>query len=279
MITSQSPEVSICIPTYNQTKHLLKTLDSILNQSFKDFEIIVSDDSTNEDVYFLIESYKSKFNSVVQYFRNIPSLGSPNNWNFILSKAKGKWIKIIHHDDWFCKEDALEKFVKFARQKPNALIFSGIQGDLIGEKRRYVNLPNQDQINFLKKDPFSLIWANVIGPPSTIIFPNVQVAFDSRLIWLVDIEFYLQLLINLQFDLICIDEVLIENHPDEHNITNHCFQNKQLELKEFNFIFNKYLPGATFKKRLEFLHRLKLHISSYTTVNFIELLYSSFKYK
>lgn len=262
--------VSICIPTYNQTKYLRKTLDSIVSQTYKDFELIISDDSSTEDVRKLLEEYSDQLS--FQYFRNTPGLGSPQNWNHAISLAKGKWIKIMHHDDWFAESDALEKMMLVADKNPNSLIFAGIKGEFVKEKRCYVNLPSQSKIEELQKDPFSLIWANVIGPPSAILFPNSKVQFDKGLIWLVDIEFYLQLLMKQQLRLVYIEEVLFENSPDDHNITNACFQNKSLELKEFNYIFNKVYSKPTLKIRIDFIKTLKKHILSYSKINYWEIL-------
>ena len=262
--------VSICIPTYNQTKYLRKTLDSIVNQTYTDFELIISDDSSTEDVRILLEEYNYKL--PFQYVRNSPGFGSPQNWNHAISLARGKWIKIMHHDDWFSENEALEKMMKMTEIHTDALIFAGIKGEFIREKRTYVNLPSQSKITELQNDPFSLIWANVIGPPSTILFPKINVEFDKALIWLVDIEFYLQLMLKYNLKLVYIEEVLFENSPDDHNITNDCFQNKALEIKEFNYIFNKFFPSSNIIKRLTFIQKLKKHISNYTNVNFIELI-------
>ena len=269
---SNTIPVSICIPTYNQTKYLRKTLDSIVAQTYKDFELIISDDSSSEDVSQLLNDYRDKLS--FHYVRNTPGLGSPQNWNHAISLAKGKWIKIMHHDDWFSETDALEKMMLVADKNPDSLIFAGIKGEFAREKRSYVNLPSQTKIEELQNDPFSLIWANVIGPPSAILFPNNVVKFDKSLLWLVDIEFYLQLLLKHQLRLVYIEEVLFENCPDDHNITNICFQNKQLELKEFNYIYNNFSSNSSFINRFRFIRLLKKHISTYSKVNYLELIYS-----
>jgi glycosyltransferase involved in cell wall biosynthesis len=274
---SNSISVSICIPTYNQTKYLRKTLDSIVAQTYKDYELIISDDSSTEEVNKLLKEYKTKLS--FHYVRNRPGLGSPQNWNHALSLAKGRWIKIMHHDDWFSESDALEKMMSVAEKKPHSLIFAGIKGEFVKEKRSYVNLPSQTKIKELQKDPFSLIWANVIGPPSSILFPNSALQFDQELIWFVDIEFYLQLLLKHQLQLVYIEEVLFENCPDDHNITNQCFQNKSLELKEFNFIYNKFHPKSSIAHRIRFLRALKFHISNYSTINWIRICYTHLIYR
>lgn len=271
-------DVSICIPTYNQTKYLIKTLDSILNQTYRSFEIIVSDDSSTDDVKDLIISYSNNNPSIpIKYIKNNPSLGSPENWNNAILLAKGDWIKIMHHDDWFCDNKALEIMIDVAIKNPNSLVFAGIKGEIVKENRNYVNLPTQSHVSVLRNDPFSLIWANVIGPPSSIMFPRIEVEFDKALIWLVDIEFYLQLLINHKMKLVYIEQVLFENCHDEHNITNECFQNKKLELKEFNYIFKKFFPKPSLIQLIWFFRLLKKQISTYSRISYVELITYYFK--
>ncbi len=268
----KSYELSICIPTYNQVSHLKKTIDSLIEQTYQNFELIISDDSTTDYVRELINSYRLFFGERLSYFHNKPSLGAPKNWNYAISLSKGKWVKLMHHDDWFYTSDALEKLVLKAILNPNAIIFAGIKGEFVQDNRKYQNLPSQYSIDKIKIDPFSLVWANIIGPPSTIIFPRINIAFDKKLIWLVDIEFYIQLLINLNFDLVYIEEILFENNPDDHNITNACFQNKSLELKEFTYIFKKYNPNPNIKEVYKFLKNLKSHLSTYSKTSFLEVL-------
>ena len=108
--------ISVCIPTYNQTKFLKKTIDSVIAQKDVLVEIIISDDSTTYEVSDLIEEYINKY-SFIKYFINNPSKGSPENWNYVISKATGNFIKIMHHDEWFINEFALNKFLKCWKNK------------------------------------------------------------------------------------------------------------------------------------------------------------------
>ena len=91
-----TPFISICIPAYKRVGYLKRLLDSITIQSYKSFEIIVSDDSDDESVYQLLQTFAGKLD--IQYFKNHPPLGTPANWNFAISKARGEWIKLIHDD-------------------------------------------------------------------------------------------------------------------------------------------------------------------------------------
>ena len=263
--------LSVCIPTYNQTYYLKKALDSLTIQTYQSFELIISDDSTTEDVFKLVNTYRVFFGERLIYIKNSPAFGSPQNWNESIRVARGEFIKILHHDEWLLNSTVLEKLLQIVIQNPQSFVFAGIKGTIVREKRTYTNLPTQEQIYSIMKDPFSLIWANIIGPPSTILFKRTDVEFDKQLLWLVDIDFYLQLLINKKLKLHLVPEVLFENCQDEHNITNQCWQNKALEIKEFMLIFKKFNAGSGLIEHLKFLRKLKKHISSYSKVTYLEL--------
>lgn len=273
----KSYELSICIPTYNQVSHLKKTIDSLIEQTYQNFELIISDDSTTDCVSDLINSYRLFFDERLSYFHNKPSLGAPKNWNYAISLSKGKWVKLMHHDDWFCVSNGLEKLMNLIREKPESIVFAGIKGEYVLDKRSYINLPKNDTFEYIKSQPFSLLWGNYIGPPSTVIFPRINIEFDNNLIWLVDIEFYLQLLIKFNFELVYLNEVLFENNPDIHNITNDCFQNKKLELKEFTYIFKKYNSNPSLIEIIRFLKKMRSQISHYSKISFLEVLLSYLK--
>jgi glycosyltransferase involved in cell wall biosynthesis len=93
------PFISICIPAYKRLPYLKRLLASIAEQSYKHYEIIVSDDSDDDSVHHFLQSFNQLVS--IQYFKNTPSLGTPANWNAAISKAKGEWIKLMHDDDWF----------------------------------------------------------------------------------------------------------------------------------------------------------------------------------
>ena len=82
------PKVSICIPTYKQVDYLRKTLDSVLLQDFHDYELIISDDSSDDSVENLLREFD--FKGKLNYFRNSVALGSPANWNYSIKQAKGE---------------------------------------------------------------------------------------------------------------------------------------------------------------------------------------------
>ena len=83
--------ISICIPAYKHVDYLKRLLDSIAIQTFKDFEVIITDDSPGNEVEQFCLQYQSLL--PIKYIKNNTSLGSPGNWNACISNASGQWIK------------------------------------------------------------------------------------------------------------------------------------------------------------------------------------------
>ena len=84
------PKVSICIPAYNNVNEVKRLLESIFLQRFKNYEIILTDDSTNNEISELIEQMGRQ---KIRYIHNPKPLGHIFNWNRALSEATAlkKW--------------------------------------------------------------------------------------------------------------------------------------------------------------------------------------------
>ena len=102
--------ISICIPAYKHIEYLKRLLDSIVIQTFRDFEVVITDDSPGNEVAVLVDKYRQELKIV--YKKNNPISGSPGNWNQAILNASGDWIKIMHDDDWFSSPSSLELFAK-----------------------------------------------------------------------------------------------------------------------------------------------------------------------
>ncbi|HXD77558.1 MAG TPA: glycosyltransferase, partial [Puia sp.] len=169
-----------------------RLLDSIAVQTFRDFEVVVTDDSPGFEVNALCERYKETCN--LCYFRNLVPLGSPENWNEAVRKAGGKWIKIMHDDDWFSDANSLSAFAQAADKSPNAsFIFSAYRDVFLDENReRVMYVPSRRYKAFLK-DATVLFARNIIGPPSVVLYRRSSaVRFDPAVKWVVDIDFYIR---------------------------------------------------------------------------------------
>jgi len=93
------PLVSVIVPNYNYGKYLRKRLDSILNQTFKDFELILLDDASNDDSVNIMKEYSEKFKFIKMYI-NEKNTGSPfRQWVKGLKLARGDYVWIAEADD------------------------------------------------------------------------------------------------------------------------------------------------------------------------------------
>lgn len=241
--------ISICIPTYNNIKNLQKVIDSVVMQSFLSYEIIVSDDSTTEEVRELIQNNIHK-GIKINYFHHPVSLGSPKNWNFAIQQAKGKYIKLLHHDDWLLTTDALALYYAEISKEEKGFVFAAAES--IQRSQLIHHIPSEKEFQELQLNPFVIIKANFIGGPSSMIFPNDQLFFDERLIWLVDVDFYMQLFVK-KYKVRYISKQLYCTFMDEFNITNRCVNDYALNLKELSIIYHKYKNKLCLRKRLQLL--------------------------
>ena len=248
-----NPKVSICIPTYQQADKLLVLFRSIEKQSFRDFEVIVNDDSHDNEVENLC---KSEFNFGIQYHRNNPSKGSPENWNAAISLAKGEWIKLIHHDDYFYNADSLAKFVEASEKYPDTHYFfcstSILDTHSGNQYSYYVNTKILDRISDFRA---YLFHKNLIGAPSTGFFrKGLLETFDKMLIWLVDIEFYSRILKSNTVR--GIDSELIVTAISEKQLTTNLKNNRNVELREFFYCYAKLIGSFNSINRKIMRHRM-----------------------
>jgi glycosyltransferase involved in cell wall biosynthesis len=232
------PFISICIPAYKRVQYLSRLLDSILVQTFKDYEIVLSDDSDDDSVQNLCDLYAAKL--PIGYFRNKTSLGTPANWNFAISKAKGEWIKLIHDDDWFATPASLELFAASARSVNKKFIFSAYNNYFESEKRyKEEGFPFGWKQRIIRS-PVTLLAHNVVGPPSvTLIHQSIREIYDERMKWRVDMDFYMQLLTN-EKDYYRIDKVLINVGVSDSQVTNSCINVPSVELPEGYLLLKKH---------------------------------------
>lgn len=232
-----SPLISICIPAYKNTTYLNRLLESISIQTFTNFEVIITDDSNDNSVHNSINS--RNWNFELYYYKNEKPLGSPENWNESISHAKGEWIKIMHHDDWFISENSLETFVQQVEKQPkHSLFFSAYQNVYEDGKKKKVIPPNKLLGKLIFKNSAALLANNIIGPPSVTIYRNDKNTFyDKHLQWLVDVDFYIRYLQNSEP--FYIDQALINIGIHEEQVTKYSFLKPEIEIPEHLIVLNK----------------------------------------
>ena len=101
------PVFSVIIPCYNSVGLLERGLDSLLNQSFRNFEVIFVDDCSTDDTYNYLLRCKIEFALNIQVLKNEKNCGPGESRNFGIREAKGEYITFLDSDDWY-EEDYLQ---------------------------------------------------------------------------------------------------------------------------------------------------------------------------
>jgi glycosyltransferase involved in cell wall biosynthesis len=128
-----TPLVSICTPTYNRPKLLRRTIESCLAQTCQDFEIIITDNSTNDDSAQMVAKIQDPR---IRYFSNNGNIGSLENYKKAVSMARGKYVQILADDD-LLKPKFLELMVDAFEKNPTVgVVMAPI--DLIDENDRRI---------------------------------------------------------------------------------------------------------------------------------------------
>jgi glycosyltransferase involved in cell wall biosynthesis len=118
MPPAKQPKVSIAIPLYNCESHIRETIDSVLSQTFGDFELIIIDDQSTDDSFHITKSYNDKRIRVIQ---NSERQGFFGNWNTCLKHMTGTYCKLLPHDDPL-EPTCLEKQVRILDKNPDVAL-------------------------------------------------------------------------------------------------------------------------------------------------------------
>lgn len=143
LIYNQLPKVTICVPVRNGARTIQRTLDSLLNQDYLNYEIIVSDNCSDDDTAKIVSQYAS--NGVKYFFNPVLEKWGESNWNHILTLAEGPFIALYHADDIYTRT-MVRRQVEFLEAYPRvSAVFTMMQ--MIDENDRHIwmgrtHLPN-----------------------------------------------------------------------------------------------------------------------------------------
>lgn len=194
-----SPKVSVCIPTYNYARFLSETIDSVLKQTFTDYEILIIDDCSHDNTKEVVSDYASR-DERIRFKVNPVNIGMVNNWNLCLMEARGEYIKPVFGDDLLSSTNALEKMVSLLDSDPNISLV-GSARNLIDTTSRVMRvlahfkddvvLPGEEVINRCLSEQ-----KNLVGEPSIVMFrkKDAERGFIPHYKQIVDLEMWFHLL-------------------------------------------------------------------------------------
>lgn len=216
--------MTVAIPTHEMVHReffLTRCLDSLWNQTFQDFDIVVTDNS-NDD---LVESICKWYGSI-EYYQN-PRKGMAQNTNEAIKRSEGGLIKILYMDDFMAHRDALkliyDNFV--GRWMVTGCIHTTDGWDRFNPHIPKYTLDIQNGVN-------------TIGAPSVLTMKNDHpLLFDEEMTWMLDCDLYKRLYDERGYPTI-LEDLNVVIGIGNHQTTN--ILSDELKLKEHEYITNKH---------------------------------------
>lgn len=206
------PNVSIILTSYNHAQYIRHAIDSILNQTYKDYELIIWDDSSTDNSWDIISGYK---NPQIKAFRDEKNMGG-GTINRALNVATGVYIAIQHSDDiWMT--DKLEKQVRFLDEHPEySAVFTLAQAideegtDFNDPGHYYTTIFNQENRNRFEWLNRFFYGGNCLCHPSVLIRKECyrEQTYDERYRQVGDFDFWIKLC--LKHEIFILQEKLIK---------------------------------------------------------------------
>lgn len=248
-------KVSVCIPTYEMrgegARFLEESFDALSSQTFKDFEVVVSDNSANDAIRDVCEKWRNRLD--LHYFQRTERLDNPcANLNNAISHSSGDYIKPLFLDDRLYTKDTLLKFVETANKTKHGWIISG---------GVYTSGQPGSGIHAKRKRPFfhtkNLTGTNFVGMPSVIMFKNDGLLFDEKLVWLLDTEFYHQLYLRYGNPVVIPDYLIIQREWPGSLTSS---MTSEVQNRETDYVKKKHADTFPLGQNKSIFHRIGLGI-------------------
>lgn len=164
--------VSIIMPSYNTDRFIAETIESVLAQTYTDWELIIVDDCSNDNTDEVVAQYLS--DTRIRYIKNEKNSGAAVSRNRALREAKGKWIAFLDSDDLWLPEK-LEKQIEF--MKSNGYAFSYTKYSEIDESSKLSGVTVTGPKKISKSGMYGYCWPGCL-----------TVMYDFDVVGLVQIE-------------------------------------------------------------------------------------------
>jgi glycosyltransferase involved in cell wall biosynthesis len=129
------PFVSVCIPSYNSEEFIARTLESILSQTFGDFEVLIADDKSTDRTVPIIKGFKDPR---IRLIENDLNLGLGRNWNKVLSCAQGEYVKLLGDDDLLYPECLARQIAALEHPANASAVLSVCNRNVINQRNEVV---------------------------------------------------------------------------------------------------------------------------------------------
>ncbi|QXE20237.1 glycosyltransferase [Clostridium sp. 001] len=246
VLEDRLPLVSVCIPVYNGEKYIKYTIDSVINQTYKNLEIIICDNCSTDDTVKIVESYNDKR---IKLYNNESNIGYTNNVNKCAELSNGKYIKYVYADDTIDK-NCIQEMVTVMEKNPDVTL-CGVNFCHINEKNEVISEPilHMNSEKYPSKVFFKalVINGNIVGCPSNVMirkksFKSIGL-FSQEFKYVGDYNVWIKLCKLGNYYFINRKYMYIRTHGK--SLTNQQIS-KIVRVREFYYLLDKYLDNINF---------------------------------
>ena len=146
---TQVPKVSVCLPVYNGERYLPELMESVLTQSFRDYEFLIADNASTDRTGQLCMAYAQR-DPRVKYSKNNRNIGANFNSNLLFRRAQGEFVVLLGHDD-IIRPQFLEKCWNYLQRDSEAVLCHTLT-EFIGSDGQRLELAFPDARSFPNRD-------------------------------------------------------------------------------------------------------------------------------
>lgn len=199
---------------YNGEKYIQEAIESVLNQTYKDIELVVVDDGSNDNTRKIVEKYKD----VIYIYQENKGQGSARNLGIEVSK--GEYLAFLDSDDLYAP-DKIEKQLKILLKNNNIdVVYNDLK--VVDEKLNYLNILKSEGIYEKREDLLAnIIYRQVIQGPICMMLRRKcieDIKWSEELIYAVDYEYVIKLAFKYNFKY--LEEPLYIYRRHESNLSN-----------------------------------------------------------
>lgn len=243
-----NPKLSVCIPTYEMNgmgaTYLEKSFGVLAKQTLDGFEVIVSDQSLNDDIKELCEVWQGRLN-LRHYWNRDGERQASANTNHALKMARGAVHKVLFQDDFILSETALQEIFEAFDGLEAMWLLTGSGNTRDGQTIERPMVPHlTPKLHFGK---------NTVSSPSVLaIRASCEHQFDENLIWLMDVEFYARLWKNYGNPII-LPETLVANRLHADQVSKSI--DRAIQKRELDYVRKKFTSSTQMSGYLEYAKR------------------------
>ena len=259
-------KVSIIIPIYNSNKYLKECLDSIINQTYSNLEIILIDDGSKDNSFDICEEYAKKDKRIILKKKNNEGVSATRNLGIEI--CTGKYILFIDSDD-YCNENMIEKIL-YNSQK-NDLIICGYNKIYKNKKVHYIVKNKEKNIEDMVINDESVggyLWNKLF---KTSIIKENNIRFDKDIHFCEDLLFVLSYIKNIN-SVSYIDEELYNYRMRRNSVTFNFYNKKNVTILEAIEKIIEVITAPNNKEKMKYkyliyYYKLKKYINNKDNIN------------